>query len=210
MRPAGSHNHDSVMRTLTDQRGMALITVLLLIVIMTVIGITAITITGMEGRMAGFMRTGEAATAAAESCLDTGMQVILQTLDIDAGGQLPLAFGSSSGGPVPDVPVANLTSVQNEILGSDDNNPDPPLPTLPNLPDLSMNINNYGANGDIDRLYIQPKPGTTQAFDEPASGSIEILYRVDCQATNTATGSSSRVIGIYACTLNADGCQRAL
>lgn len=56
----------------TNERGIALITIMLVMVIMTVIGIAALTVTGMENRMAGFQRTGEAAATAAESCVGTG------------------------------------------------------------------------------------------------------------------------------------------
>ena len=48
-----------------NQRGVALVTVMLVMIIMTVIGIAALTVTGMENRMAGFQRTGEAAATAA-------------------------------------------------------------------------------------------------------------------------------------------------
>ena len=188
---------------LTDQRGLALITALLILITMTVIGIASITVTSMEGRMAGVMRTGEAASVAAESCLDTGVEVIMQTLDISAGGQLPAAFDSPAG----PVPAANHNALQAELLGQDDNNADTPSSNPPNL---SMTFNNFSVAGDIDRLFIQPKPGTTLAFDEPQGGSVEILYRVDCVASNAATGATTRIVGVYACTVNSDGCQRAL
>ncbi len=186
-----------------SQKGIALITVLLLLVVMTILGIAAITVTGMENRMAGFTRSGEAASTAAEACLDTGLQVVQQTLDISAAGSLPTAFDVSNGGPVPD---ANHATLNAELLGQNDNNSDTPSGN----PNLSMTINNYSVSGDIDRLYVEPKAGTSQAFDEAQSGNAEIIYRIDCVSTNPATGTSSRITGIYACTLAADGCQKAL
>ncbi len=188
-----------------SQRGLALVTVMLLILALTVIGVAAITVTGMEGRMAGFTRTGEASASAAESCLDTGMEIILATLDVAAGGSLPTAFKDDQV-PAGPVPAANYNTLNDELRGADNNNADTPA----GAPNIVMTVNNYAVNGDLDRLYVQPKPGTSQAFDEPQSGSAEILYRIDCVSSNAATGTSSRIIGVYACTLAGDGCQRAL
>ncbi len=203
MREIGDHSKvDTVVRD-ESQKGIALITVLLLLVTMTILGIAALTVTGMENRMAGFTRSGEAAATAAEACLDTGLQVIQQTLDVSSGGSLPTAFDVGNGGPVPD---ANHVTLNAELLGQDNNNSD----AASSSPNLSMTINRYTVSGDIDRLYVEPKPGTSQAFDEQASGNAEIIYRIDCVSTNTATGTSSRITGIYACTLAADGCQKAL
>ena len=198
---------ETVMRD-ESQKGIALITVLLLLVTMTILGIAAITVTGMENRMAGFTRSGEAAGTAAEACLDTGLQVVQQTLDVSAGGSLPPAFRSDAApaGPVPGG-TPGYNTLNAELLGQDNNNADTPSSSPPNL---TMTLNNYTVNGDIDRLYVEPKPGTSQAFDEQASGNAEIIYRIDCVSTNTATGTSSRITGIYACTLAADGCQKAL
>ncbi len=187
----------------TSQEGMALVTVMLLLLVVTVVGISSLTVTGMENRMAGFTRSGESAGTVAEACVDTGMQVIQQTLDISSGGSLPFAFDVGNGGPVPD---ANHGTLNAELLGQDDNKDD--IPT--GVPNLVMTLNNFTVRGDIDRLYVQPKPGASQAFDAPQSGSTEIIYRIDCLSVNAATGASSRISGVFACTLASDGCQRAL
>ena len=211
-------------QVLVNQDGIALITVLLLLITITVIGIAALTVTGLENRMAGFSRSGEAASTAAEACVDTGMQVIMQTLDVSAGGTLPETFKydppnwpTDPRGPVP---TADYDDLNLELIGQMNNYPDTTdgMPatfvwetvTMTNREDLSLTLNNYSVKGDIDRLYVEPKTGTSQAFDEAQSGSAEIVYRVDCVATNSATGTSSRITGIFACTLAADGCQRAL
>ncbi|MGH7254484.1 MAG: PilX N-terminal domain-containing pilus assembly protein, partial [Nitrospirales bacterium] len=47
------------------QDGIALLTVVLLMVVLTILGIMAITVSGLENRMAGHGRTAEAAMAAA-------------------------------------------------------------------------------------------------------------------------------------------------
>ncbi len=178
---------------------------LLLLVAVTIVGIAALTVTGMEGRLAGFTRSSEAASTSAESCLDTGMQVVLQTLDVDAGGALPAAFKDDQV-PAGPVPAGNYNTLNGELLGQDNNNPDTPGGS----PNLVLTVNNFTVTGDIDRLYVEPKAGTSQAFDEPQTGSTDIIYRIDCVSTNAATGTSSRITGVYACTFNADGCMRAL
>ena len=77
---------------LHDEKGIALVTVMLIMVIMAVIGIAAITVTSLENRMAGFQRSGEAAATAAESCIGTGVNLIQQTID---QGQVPAQFLST-------------------------------------------------------------------------------------------------------------------
>ncbi len=195
---------------LQDQRGVAMITSIMLMIVMTILGIAAITITGMEGRMAGFGRASEASVTAAESCLNTSVQIIQQALDVDSGGSLPTAFDAGNGGPVPD---ANHATLNQELFGQPNgsgtmmtNNPDDPAVD----PNLVLNINNYSVNGDIDRLYVQPKPGASQAFDEAATGNTDIIYRINCLATNNATGTFTRLSGVYSCTFTSEGCQKAL
>ena len=58
------------------QEGFALITALLLMLILTVLGVSAVTMTSMENRIAGVSKTTEAASMAVESCLGTGVNVI--------------------------------------------------------------------------------------------------------------------------------------
>jgi hypothetical protein len=42
-----------------------------------------------------------------------------------------------------------------------------------------------------------------------AGGGLDMFYSVDCVATNTATGMSSRIAAIYSCLYN-EGCTRKL
>lgn len=200
----------SAFIVLRDQQGVAMITSIMLMIVMTIMGLAAITITGMEGRMAGFGRASEASVTAAESCLNTSVQIIQQALDVDSGGALPDEFKYGQGGPVPDL---NHPTLNQELFGQPDgggnmmtNHTDDPAVD----PNLVLNINNYAVNGDIDRLYVQPKPGTSQAFDEAATGNTDIIYRINCLATNNATGTFTRLSGVYSCTFTSEGCQKAL
>ena len=185
---------NSEKRPFPNQSGIALLTVMVFMVVITLVGIAALTITGMESRIAGFMRAGEVAASAAESCIGTGVQLLEQTL---AGGQMPA-------GIIP--PVVSAIVLGAEILGQDDNNPDVAGVT----PNTSTTVGTYVVNGDIDRLFIEPKSGASLAFDEANIGSLDIIYRITCVASNAATGSTRTIVATYACTFNPDGCLKAI
>jgi Tfp pilus assembly protein PilX len=198
----------------TSEQGVALLTVMLLMVALTVIGVAALTVTSLENRMAGFQRTGEAGSSAAEACLGTAVKVIQATID---NAQLPTGgaagdFRESSGGPVPDASAAGL---QAEIMGQDDNNADT---TNTNPPNTRATVNGFTVTGDIDRLYAMPKAGGSLQFAAgyegtaggAAGGGVDIMYRVDCAANSALTGTSSRVTAVYACTATGESCQRKI
>ena len=54
------------LERLSNEHGMAMLTVVMVLLILTVLGIAAITVTGMENKMAGLQRTMEASAQAAE------------------------------------------------------------------------------------------------------------------------------------------------
>ena len=185
---------DRVMRPIAaGQRGIALLTVMMLMLIMTVIGVAAITVTGLENRMAGFTRTGESAATAADSCMGVGANVIRQVLaPTNVGtGAVPLAYLSTVGGPVP---ATNSVILFQEIYGKDaaevstKNSPD----TAAGVPNLVLTVNGFTVNGDIDFLYNENTAGTGKSSTN--------VYRINCVATNVATGTSSSVTAVYGCT----------
>ena len=81
----------------------------------------------------------------------------------------------------------------------------------------SLQINGYTVLGDIDRLYLMGKAGSGMQFaagyegvgSGTAGGGADIVYRIDCRATLVAVGTESRVVAIYACTLNGQ-CQKKI
>ena len=185
---------DRVMKPIAvGQHGIALLTVMMLMLIMTVIGVAAITVTGLENRMAGFTRTGESAATAADSCMGVGANIIRQALaPTNVGtGAIPLAYLSTVGGPVP---ATNSVILFHEIYGKDamevstKNSPD----TAAGVPNLVLAVNGYAVNGDIDYLYNEPTPGVQ-------NGTTNV-YRINCVATNVAAGTSSSVTAVYGCT----------
>lgn len=189
------------------QQGIAMLTVMMFLFILTVIGIGSLTITGLENRIAGFSRTAEAASAATESCVGTAVNVIQQTLNT---GTLPGAFS-----PIP-VTAANAGAagyglLQQEIMGQRDNDADT---TATASADTSVTIGGYTVNGDIDRLYVAPIPGASlefgAAYDKGGGGSVYVYYRIDCVASQTATGVTNRIIAIYACLITGESCQKQI
>jgi Tfp pilus assembly protein PilX len=186
----------------------------LLLVIMTALAIAAITATGLENRMAGFGTSMESAGIAAESCLGTSVNVLQRTLD---AGTVPPTFSPS---PVPAASLAGPPTLAAEIRGEPGAEADPDAPTGVGAagPDIVLTIPPYTVNGDIDRLYAKIKSGSGLQFAGgyegaaagTAGGGVEIFYRINCVASNTATGTVSPVTAVYACTLSGESCQRQL
>jgi hypothetical protein len=180
------------------------------------------TLTGLENRVAGFASSMEASSAAADSCIATGVKVIQQVLDVSNSMSVPTALLDNQTPPGP-VPSTNKTQLANEIMGDTTAIADAPIgPPFPPgivaaVPNLVQTVGAYSVAGDIDRLYLKPRAGSGQqfgaAYDGTAvgagSGGVDIFYGVDCVATNTATGMSSRLGAIYSCLYN-EGCTRKL
>lgn len=201
-----------------NEQGMAMLTVIMILLMLTVLGIAAITASSLENNMAGLQRTLESSGQAAESCLGTGANIILQTLLPENAATIPAVLVAPSG------PVVstnnNPTILGNEIMGNPENNIDVASgvgPTgLAAAPNTQMTVGPYTVVGDIDRLYIKLRAGSGQqqfaAYDGTGVGAgssgSDVYYRITCTATNTATGTESRISVLYACALTGDGCQK--
>lgn len=205
----------AIQNVIKDEQGVAFLMVMILMLILTILGIAAMTVTGLENRVAGFQRTTETAANAAESCLSTSVKIIQQTID---AGAVPAAVVTATG-PVPTgAETAANPSLTMEILGQADNHVDTVTGAGALGPDYDQTVNGYSVKGDVDRLYVQAKAGSGMQFaagyegagSGSAGGGADVLYRVDCRATLTATGTESRVVGVYACTLTGETCQRKL
>lgn len=196
-----------------NQRGVALMTVLFLMLILTVLGLAAVTVSGLENNMAGLTRNTETAAIAAESCIGTAVNIIQQTID---QGSLPTAFLNDAT-PAGPVPQTNGATLNQEILGQSDNNPDAAEGTGA-VPNLVMSVNGYTVNGDLDRLYAKARAGTAMqmsgGYAGPGSGSaaggIDIIYRIDCVAKSSLGSTKSRVTAVYACTSTGESCQKKI
>ena len=158
-----------------DERGTSFMAVMMVMLMAGTLGVAALTMTGLENSMAGSMRMVEE-------------------------GAVPATLIAPAG----PVPAANAAILSQEINGapfSMRNNPDVAV-GAGNAPNITMTVNNYLVNGDIDFLYSKPRAGSDQ-------DTKDFFYRVDCVAANAATGATSRVIAVFDCLfMGADTCQR--
>jgi len=198
------------MKRRDTERGIALVTVIMLLMIMTIVGIMSITVTGVGNRMAWFGRTGESGSSAAEACVHTAVKIIQQTID---EGSLPAAFLDNAN-PAGPVPQSNSATLQSEIIGASDNNSD----SSGSAPNTLTTVDNFTVRGDIDRLYAVPKAGGSLQFagahegmaGGAAAGGVDIYYRIDCTGTNAATSTTSRITAVYACSATGETCQKKI
>src|SRR5262245_8021355 len=143
-----------------NDRGMAMLTVMMVLLMLTVLGIAAITVSGLGNTMAGLQRTMESAANATESCLGTGANIIQQVFLPESGSQVPVALLDNSSPPGP-VPNGNKAVLENELIGNPENLTDKPTGSGA-APNLRMNVGQYTVAGDIDRLYVKMRAGTGQ------------------------------------------------
>lgn len=181
---------DRILRAGLDERGVSLMIIMIVTLMVGVLGVAALTMSGLENSMAGAMRMVEEGTDAAESCVGMGIKVIQESVD---DGNIPPALITPTG----PVPAANAAILGQEI-NYQTNNPDIAFGTGVLAPNLVMNVNNYTVNGDIDFQYRTIHPGAKQ-------GAYDLVYRVDCQAQNAASGATSRVIAVYQCLFDVQG-----
>jgi len=182
------------------EQGMSLITVMMVLLIMTLMGISILAITGSERQIAGSVSASEASVDAAESCVSTGANVLQQSLQAHV---VPAALLSNAVPPGP-VPFANLAVLNGEMI-NDGGNPDFPV-GAGSAPNLSMTIGNYQVFGDIDRLYVQCAFGS-DCLPGSETMRLDIFYQITCVAQNTATGITSQVGALYACNNTGTFCQ---
>lgn len=199
-----------------NELGIALLTVMLLLLILTVLGVAAITVTSLEIRMAGFSSSTESALAAAESCAGTGVNIVAQTLNLGAVPTQYVVGGAGATSPV--VPsnaenAATPPTLTQEIFSQADNNGD--VPTGPSAkPDLSFTVGPYTVAGDIDHMYNTQQAGSGLQFSGgyggigQGAGGTQSIYRIDCVATNVATGTTNHIEAVYACLQMQGGCQK--
>jgi Tfp pilus assembly protein PilX len=206
------------------EEGIAMLTVLMLTIILTVIGIAAITTTSLDLWMAGGERMRETAMASEEACLSSGVAIIQQVLENAA---MPAAFTTATANPKITGPFSMALGdnpLVDEIMGHYEGtaNADPdtadPAPSAatclatqcaPNavlyLPTRANPV--YTVNMDIDRLYKRHVVGGPAEFAEGIT--IEILYRVSCYAINASGQPVGSLSAVYVCYMRGpDRCQR--
>lgn len=159
-----------MMKTINNERGAILITILLLMAIVTLIGIIAINTATVDIQISGQTKRSSMAFGGAEAGVDLAIPVIENAL---ANGALPpgLTYG-------PDL----LAEIQSDPTVSD-----PAFDT-----DITVsNLNGVAVNVDIDRLYVYVIPGSSLEFASgyegigagAAGGGVGVLYRIDARGT---------------------------
>lgn len=203
---------------LRRQDGIAMLTVLMLTVILTVIGIASISTTTLDIRMAGGERLRESLVNTGESCLSSGVQIIQQVL---ANGQLPATLYPGTNPTFPTLTrLGGSNDLESEIFGYPgyEGLTDTADPTIAGAaPNARLTVGGVVVNMDIDRLYKRPKPGSAQGFGMAyegigagaGGGGTEIVYRIICYAAGP-NQSISRVTGVYACVASGESCLRKI
>jgi hypothetical protein len=180
-----------VPSSLPQECGVTLIASMIIMLMISILGVAALTMSGIGNSTIGALRMTEEGTAAAESCVGVGASVIQRTL---AGSAVPLGLQT----PLGPVPSLNAATLNLELQRNPANSADCAVMTSicgVAVPNLTMVVNNYGVNGDIDSLFTRPTIG---------SPGIDEYFRIDCTATNAATGTQARVIAIYDCVQQKD------
>ena len=193
------------------EEGIAMLTVLMLTIILTVIGIAAITTTSLDLWMAGGQRVRESVVASEEACLSSGVAIIQQALE---NGTLPAAFLTPTSNPF--IPALGLPPGGNALVlkiykqyeGLQD--PDTANPALigtatysPNavlsVPTAAAPV--YKVSMDIDRVLTRfPQGGDITS----ASGvNIEVLFRITCYAWTPTVAGALKVAPTLATDVNA-------
>ena len=184
-----------------NERGVSLITVMMVILIMSLMGISILAVTGFERQISGSVSASEASMDAAESCVSTGANVLQQSLQ--GTHVVPPTLLSNAATPGP-VPLANLAVLNNELI-NDGGNPDFPV-GAGSAPNLSMTVGNYQVFGDIDRMYVQCAPGSDCTVGSETARR-DFYFQITCVAQNLATGITSQVGALYVCNNPGEFCQ---
>ncbi len=171
-----------MMKTINNERGAILITILLLMVIITLIGIIAINTATVDIQISGQTKRASMAFVGAEAGVDLAIPIIEYTLNPPS----PLSEGT-----LPVLPSGftyNAADVGNEIIGESNYDPD----TASASPDITISqVNGVEVKVDIDRLYPYIIPGGSLEFASgyegtgsgAAGGGVGVLYRIDAQGT---------------------------
>lgn len=173
------------MNRIRNEKGMILITVLLLMAIVALLGTMAINTSTVDVQIAGNLKRSATAFGGAEAGVDVSVPIIEETL---AEGTLtPTTYnvvGSDNVTRTINLDPADDDSLGNEIGGASNYDGDISDFTVPDLGGVQVEV-------DIDRLYSYNLPGGAMEFASgyegvgaaAAGGGIGILYRVTSRGT---------------------------
>lgn len=174
------------MKTLNNEKGAILITMLLLMVIVTLIGVIAINTATVDIQISGNLKRVSTAMQGAEAGVDLSIPIIESTL---AAGQLTTSSATIS------TVIGTLTTIDNgaTTLGSEilTDQAASELSTFTAdiiIADIGQGV---AVNVDIDRLYSYALPGGSLEFASgyegvgagAAGGGTGVLYSIDSQGS---------------------------
>ncbi len=183
-----------------SEQGMILVASLLLLLVATVVGITALSTSTTNVMIAGNQRLNEVNFRAADSGINLSVPIINTTAYDKA---LSDTYGLDL-----DITVDN--SLVNEISGALPRDSDCPVSSAcsPSVPDIQFTLGSGAAattvSVDIDYLYSAAASGSSilmfmgyeGAGTGAGSGGVLIYYPIDSYAEGPA-GSQTRVYGVY-------------
>jgi len=162
--------------SLQSQQGAALIIAVMILLILTVLGIYAITTSTLETKIAGNERVLKDAFYAADGGIDCGRMVIALFLT----QQNPTLPSGASVAP-------SETAFRAEIVGTDPSG----------RPLVSTHIGNSDMTINVDRIKSEEPPGYSGEFGAPVSEKQTLIYyAVDSVSTGIA-GASSEIDATY-------------
>lgn len=180
------------MKIIKNENGAILITMLLLMVIVTLIGVIAINTATVDIQISGNLKRVSKAMQGAEAGIDLSIPIIESTLD---AGQLttsrfPISTVFTINGYNTDITIigSSPTNLMNEIQNDQVN---PEFSTFfsdISIPNIGQGV---AVNVDVDRLYSYALPGGSLEFAAgyegigagAAGGGVGILFSLDSQGT---------------------------
>ena len=184
-------------KTVVNERGMALVIALLLMLVGAIIGIFGVNTGIIETRIAGNERLSNLAFYMADGGADLGPVMIN---DVIANYAIP-EYGSD---------ITIDSSLMPEILGAADDDPD----TAASSPDIQNDLGDQRRMDiDVDRLYTKVMQGGGAEFlggydgigsGGSAGGSVGVFYRVDSLGSGPLN-SRANVETVYRKVVNVGG-----
>ncbi len=163
------------MRSVANERGAILITVLVLMAILALIGTLAVNTSTVEIQISGNLKRSSTAFEGAEAGIGISVPIIEKTLAKGALDPTSFTVGSDTVSPV--------SSLGDEIIGVDMANVAEDF----EIPDLD----GVRVEADVDRLYSYTLPGGAMQFAagyegvgaSAAGAGIGVLYRIKGKGT---------------------------
>src|SRR5437667_8250537 len=149
---------------LKREDGIAMLTVLMLTLILTVIGLAAITSTSLDIKMAGGERVRESSVNAAEDWMSRGVKFSHMTMAYAAICATLTGAGANPSITLPLGTAPGQNPLQAEIMGQSDGNPDSADPTVGSTRNAVLDRKNTPLNSSHITISYAVKCGNKLQF----------------------------------------------